>query len=45
MKTQNESKKLLMYLEVQDDGPDQTQGQFGVSVGDVIVPDVDQFDL
>lgn len=30
---------------MQDDGPDQTQGQFGVSICDVIVPDVHQFDL
>lgn len=32
-------------LEVQDDGPDQAQGQLGVAVCDVIVPDVHQLDL
>ena len=30
---------------MKDDGPYQTQGQLGVSIGDVIVPDVDQLDL
>ena len=35
----------ILYLEVEDDGPDQTEGQLGVAVGDVVVPDVDQFHL
>lgn len=32
-------------LEVKDDGPDESQRQFGVSVGDVIVPDVHKLHL
>ena len=35
----------MIYLEVKDDGPYQAQGQLGVSIGDVIIPDVDQFNL
>lgn len=38
-------KNVLHYLEVEDDGPYQPQGQLGVSIGYVIVPDIDQFDL
>lgn len=30
---------------MKDDGPYQAQGQLGVSIRDVIIPDVDQFDL
>ena len=33
------------YLEVEDDGPDETEGQLGVAVHDVLAPDVDQLDL
>lgn len=33
------------YLEVKDDGPYQPQGQLGVSIRDIVIPDVDQFDL
>ncbi len=33
------------YLEVKDDGPDETEGQLGVAVDDVLAPDVDQLDL
>lgn len=32
-------------LEVQDDGPDQAQGELRVAVDDVLGPDVDQPDL
>ena len=35
----------MTYLEVKDDGPYQAQGQLGVSISDVIISDVDQFDL
>lgn len=34
-----------LYLEVQDDGPDQAEGQLGVAVGNVVIPDVDQLHL
>lgn len=30
---------------MKDDGPDEAERQFGVPVGDVIVPDVHKFDL
>jgi len=30
---------------VKDDGPYQPQGQLGVPIRDVVIPDVDQFDL
>lgn len=33
------------YLKVQNDGPDQPQGQFWVSICDVIIPDIYKFDL
>lgn len=33
------------YLEVQDDGPDEAQRQFVVSVDDFLSPDVHQLDL
>ena len=33
------------HLEVEDYGPDQPQGQLGVAIGDVVIPDVDQFHL
>lgn len=36
---------VLHYLEVKDDGPYQAKGQLGVSICNVIIPDVDQFDL
>ena len=39
------NQKQQTDLEVKDDGPDQTKGQLRVAVGDVIVPDVHQFDL
>jgi hypothetical protein len=32
-------------LEVQDDGPYETEGQLGVAVHDVLRPDVDQLNL
>lgn len=31
---------IATYLEVQDDCPDQAQGQLGVAIGDVIISDV-----
>lgn len=34
-----------LYLEVQDDGPDQAKGQLGVAVSNVIIPDVHQLHL
>lgn len=33
------------YLEVQDDGPDEAEREFGVPVDDVFSSDVDQLDL
>lgn len=36
---------VLHHLEVKDDGPYQAQGQLGVSICNVIIPDVDQLDL
>ena len=38
-------RRIVCYLEVKDDGPDQTQGQLRVSICNVIVPDVHQFHL
>ena len=38
-------KSVLHYLEVKDNGPYQPQGQLGVSICNVIIPDVDQFNL
>lgn len=38
-------KSVPCYLEVKDDGPYQPQGQLGVSICNVVVSDVDQFDL
>lgn len=34
-----------LHLEVQDDGPDQAEGQLGVAIRDVIIPDVHQLHL
>ena len=36
---------MFSYLEVKDDGPDETEGEFGVAVDNVFAPDVDKFDL
>ena len=33
------------YLEVEDDGPDEPEGELGVSVDDVLAADVDELDL
>ena len=33
------------YLEVEDDGPDEAKGEFGVAVDNVLAPDVDELDL
>ena len=33
------------YLEVEDDGPDEAEGEFGVAVHNVLSSDVDQLDL
>ena len=33
------------YLEVQDDGPDEAEGELGVAVHDLIAADVHQLDL
>ena len=33
------------YLKVEDDGPDEPECEFGVSVDDVFSPDVDELDL
>lgn len=35
----------VTYLEVQDDGPNQTECELWVTVDDVLRPDVDQFDF
>jgi len=35
----------LSYLEVEDDGPDEAEGELGVPVHDVLAADVDQLDL
>lgn len=37
--------KIVTYLEVQNDGPDETEGELRVAVDDVLRPDVDQFDF
>lgn len=42
---QPQGEAAARYLEVQDDGPDQAEGQLGVAVGNVIVPDVHQLHL
>lgn len=33
------------HLEVEDDGPYKTQRQLGVSIGDIVIPDIHQLDL
>ena len=33
------------YLKVEDDGPDEPEGELGVAVDDVLAADVDEFDL
>jgi hypothetical protein len=33
------------YLEIENDGPNQSQSKFSVSFNNVFWPDVDQFDL
>ena len=38
-------KTLISYLEVEDDGPDEAEGELGVAVDDVLAADVDQLDL
>ena len=38
-------KDLISYLEVEDDGPDEAEGELGVAVDDVLAADVDQLDL
>ena len=30
---------------MKDDGPDETEGQFGIAVHDILRPDVDDFNL
>lgn len=35
----------MSYLEVEDDGPDEPQGELGVAICDVIVADIHQFHL
>ena len=35
----------MSYLEVEDDGPDEAEGELGVAVDDVLAADVDQLDL
>lgn len=37
--------KMATDLEVQDDGPYQSEGELGVPVDDVLSPDVDELDL
>ena len=38
-------KRLVSYLEVKDDGPDEPKGELGVAVHNVLSSDVDKFDL
>ena len=38
-------RNICTDLEVKDDGPDETQRQLRVAVGDVVIPDVHQLDL
>ena len=40
-----EVKRLVSYLEVKDDGPDEPKGELGVAVHNVLSSDVDKFDL
>ena len=35
----------VSYLEVEDDGPDEAEGELGVAVPDVLPADVDKLDL
>ena len=35
----------VSYLEVEDDGPDEAEGELGVAVHDVLAADVDKLDL
>ena len=35
----------MSYLEVEDDGPDEAEGELGVAVDDVLAADVDKLDL
>ena len=35
----------MSYLEVEDDGPDEAEGELGVAVDDVLAADVDELDL
>lgn len=37
--------KIFTNLEVQDDGPYQSEGQLGVPVDDILSPNVNEFDL
>lgn len=39
------SKDGKTHLKVQNDGPDQSQGQFWVAVCDVVIPNIYKFDL
>jgi hypothetical protein len=32
---------MISYLEVEDDGPDEAESQFGISVDDVLASDID----
>lgn len=38
-------KERRTYLEVQNDGPYQAEGEFRVAIDDILGPDVDQFDF
>ena len=40
-----EVKRLVSYLEVKDDGPDEPKGELGVAIHNVLSSDVDKFDL
>lgn len=40
-----EVKRIVSYLEVKDDGPDEPKGELGVTVHNVLSSDVDKFDL
>ena len=38
-------KEPISYLEVEDDGPDEAEGELRIAVDDVLTADVDQLDL
>ena len=41
----NDEARRGTYLKVEDDGPDEPEGELGVAVDDVLAADVDELDL